>query len=352
MQNQILRDDRVQPEVVAEPLFLGIDTSYYTSSVALVDARGRLLADQRRPLTVERGERGVSPPQAVWNHLKALPPMVEPLLRAYRGRIAAVAASVRPRPVADSYLPPFKVSEGFGRAIAAALDVPFYPTSHQEMHIMAGLWSSDQPPTGKQFLAVHLSGGTTELIRVTRRPGGFDEERLGGTRDLHAGQFVDRVGVALGLPFPAGPHLERLAAEGRAGAVTLPSVVQGWTVSFSGPETAAQRLVGKVEPADLALAVLHCVAKTLEKWLRAAVAETGLKEVLVVGGVAANQILRARLRLRLEHRAVGARLSFAQPLYSVDNGVGTALLARAHYLGLEGGCPPQEESGTRGSTGD
>lgn len=319
--------------MVPTPLYLGIDTSYYTTSLALVDDAGRLLEDQRRPLAVKQGERGVSPPQAVWAHLKALPEVAEPLLRAYGKEIRAVAASVKPRPIEGAYLPPFKVSEGFGRSIAAALGVPFYPSTHQEMHIMAGLWSSDRPPEGERFLAVHLSGGTTELIRVTRRAGGFDEELLGGTRDLHAGQFVDRVGVALGLPFPAGPHLEQLATGGEFGRITLPSSVQGYQISFSGPETAAQRLVGKAEGADIALAVLACVAKTLEKWLRMAVDEIGLKEILIVGGVAANQILRQRLRERLEHPAVGARLSFAQPRFSTDNAVGTALLARENHLG-------------------
>jgi len=313
------------------PLYLGIDTSYYTTSLALVDDAGRLLEDQRRPLRVPEGERGVSPPEAVWAHLNALPTVAEPLLCQYRDRIAAVCASVKPRPVEGAYLPPFKVSEGFGRSIAAALGVPFYPSTHQEMHIMAGLWSSDEPPVGERFLAVHISGGTTELLRVTRRPGGFDEELLGGTQDLHAGQFVDRVGVALGLPFPAGPHMERLAAAGRPGQVSLPSSVKERSISFSGPESAAQRLVGQVEGADLALAVFGCIAKTLEKWLRSAVEETGLREILIVGGVASNRILRNRLVERLEHAAVGARLSFAQPQFSSDNAVGTALLARENH---------------------
>lgn len=323
-------------QTVRSPLFLGIDTSYYTTSLALVDADGRLLEDQRRPLTVPKGERGVSPPQAVWAHLKALPGVAEPLLRAWGGRIAAVAASTRPRPIEGAYLPPFKVSEGFGRSIAAALGVPFYPSSHQEMHIMAGLWSSEQPPRSDQFLAVHLSGGTTELIRVTRRRGGFAEELLGGTHDLHAGQFVDRIGVALGLPFPAGPHLERLAAGGEPGRVKIPSSVQGFTVSFSGPETAAQRMVGRADRADLAMAVQACVAKTLEKWLRTAARETGLREVLIVGGVSANQWIRHRLKERLEHPAVGLRLAFAQPAYSTDNAVGTALLCREAHLAASG----------------
>jgi N6-L-threonylcarbamoyladenine synthase len=199
-------------------------------------------------------------------------------------------------------------------------------------HILAGLWSSEQPPLGDRFLAVHLSGGTTELILSARRPGGFAEELLGGTTDLHAGQFVDRVGVALGLPFPAGPHVEALARSGTPNVVKLPSHVEGRKVSFSGPETAGQRLVGQVAPADLAIAVIYCVAKTLEKWLRLAVEETGIKEILIVGGVASNGILRERLRSKLEHPAVGARLSFAEARYSSDNAVGTAVIARANHM--------------------
>jgi len=312
-------------------LFLGIDTSYYTCSLALVDEAGRLLEDQRRLLAVAEGARGAASHQAVWAHLNALPELAGPVLREHGPHVAAVAASVKPRPVEGSYLPPFRVGEGFGQTVAAALGVPFYATTHQEMHIQAGLWSSDNPPRGDQFLAVHLSGGTTELIRVTRRPGGFDEELLGGTQDLHAGQFVDRVGVALGLPFPAGPHLERLAAGGEPGRVKLPAPVRGYTLSFSGPETAAQRLVGSAEPADLALAVFHTVARSVEKWLLHAMEETGLREVLIVGGVAANEIVRGRLRRRLEHPAVGARLAFSQPRFSTDNAVGTALLARARH---------------------
>lgn len=312
--------------------FLGIDTSYYMTSMALVDESGRLLEDRRRPLSVPAGERGHSPAEAVWLHLKSLPEVAEALLRESGGGVAAVAASTRPRPVEGAFLPPFKVSEGFGRTVAAALGVPFFATSHQEMHIMAGLWSADQPPLGREFLAVHLSGGTTELIRVTRQPFGFAEELLGGTRDLHAGQLVDRVGVSLGLPFPAGPHLESLAAGGTPGVVTLPASVQELSISFSGPETAAQRLVGRAQPADLAVAVIHCISKTLEKWLRNAIGQTGLKEVLIVGGVAANQILRERLRSKLEHQAVGGLLSFAQPQFSTDNAVGTALLAREAFL--------------------
>lgn len=293
-----------------------------------MDEAGRLLADERRLLTVPAGQRGLQPSAAVWQHTVNLPELMERALGPEHPPVAAIAASVTPRPAAGSYLPVFRVGEGHARSLAAALRVPFFPTTHQEGHISAGLFSS-QADLGERFLAIHLSGGTTELLQVQRQGPGFAEELIGATTDLHAGQFVDRVGVALGQPFPAGPHLERLAAEGIPGAVTLPASVSGLRVSFSGVGTRATRLVGQARPADLALAVFHCLAKTLEKWLLAARDATGLREALVVGGVAANGILRHRLSGRLEHPAVGMRIAYAQPRFSTDNAVGVALIGRA-----------------------
>lgn len=311
-------------------MFLGLDTSFYTTSAAVVDREGQLVLDLRNPLAVPAGKRGLAPSEALFMHLRGLPPLLEEALGPHRQAIRGVAGSTVPRPAPGSYLPVFKASEGFGRAVAASLGVPFFGTSHQEGHVMAGLWSA-RGPENEEFLALHISGGTTELLRVRRNPGGFSEKILGSTADLHAGQFIDRVGVALGLPFPAGPALEAVAATGRAGRVTLPASVKDYSLSFSGPESQAQRLIGHVEVADLALAVLACVSKSLEGILRRAVEETGLKHVLVVGGVAANRYVRERLSRRLEHRAVGARLYFADPRYSTDSAVGVALLARERY---------------------
>jgi N6-L-threonylcarbamoyladenine synthase len=242
--------------------------------------------------------------------------------------IKAVAAATRPRPVERSYMPVFTVSAGQGRILAAALRVPFLATTHQEGHIQAGLWSAGWQPYGP-FLAVHLSGGTSELLQVEKQAGGFNISRMGGSLDLHAGQFVDRVGVLLGFRFPAGPQLEQLAQQAGSERVSLTSAVRGYDYSFSGPASQAERLLAAGTPAAaVARAVEQCLANTLERVLRRAIEETGIKEVLVVGGVAANRYLRQRLCHRLEHRAVGGRLHFAAPEHSSDNAIGVALLGR------------------------
>jgi len=301
--------------------------------VALVDDKKQLLFEHRQLLRVPEGEGGLQQSVAVFQHINNLPAVLEGAFKAVRpGRIRGVAASVKPRPVKGSYMPVFVAASGHGRVLASALGVPFWPTTHQEGHLMAGLWSAGWQPRGT-FIAVHLSGGTSEILVVTQDKGSFAIERVGGTTDLHAGQLVDRVGLRLGLPFPAGPHLERLARGAEAGGeqVDLPSAVKGYDFSFSGPASHAERLLQQgAPPAAVARAVERCIANTLEKVLRPLVVETGHRHILIVGGVAANRFLRERLRHRLEHRAVGAVLHFAAPEYSTDNAVGVAL------LGLEG----------------
>lgn len=312
------------------------------------------MLDLRLPLEVPEGERGLRQAEAVFAHLLRLPDLVEQAMEEVRRggwRVSAVAASNRPRPPADSYLPVFRVSERFGRSLAAALGVPFVGVSHQEGHLAAA-WHGGLPDT---LLGLHVSGGTTELVRLRGRPP-WEIVSLGASLDLHAGQFLDRVGVALGLPFPAGPHLDRLAREEPAGAqelsegsgggcpaagrsppaVAIPVTVRGCSPSFAGPETAARRLIARgVPPARVARAALLCVARALEKMVLAALRAGEPGTVLVVGGVAASSLVRERLRWRLEHPAVGVRLHFPPPHLCTDNAVGVGRWA----WGALGGAP-------------
>ncbi len=315
-------------------IFLGIDTSCYTTSVAAVSADGRLLADLRQVLRVGTGERGLQQSAAVFQHVQNLPSLLEEISGLVDLRnVCGIAASTRPRPVTGSYMPVFTVSAGQARIMAQVLRVPLVETSHQEGHLTAGIWSAGGPGQAK-FLAVHLSGGTTELLLVEREPGQdnngqamFDITLLGGTTDLHAGQFIDRVGVRLGIPFPAGPGLELLARQGTQGRGLIPAAVQGYELSFSGPESQAQRLIERgTPPEQVARAVEVCIAKSLLKLMRHGLAEHRVKEVLVVGGVAANQFIRSEVRQRLDRD--GVKACFADPSLSSDNAVGVALTAR------------------------
>ncbi|MDD2496652.1 MAG: O-sialoglycoprotein endopeptidase [Desulfitobacteriaceae bacterium] len=313
-------------------MILGIDTSCYTTSLAVVDLNGQVIEEARILLKVKPGERGLQQSVAVFQHVQNVPALIEGLSRHVDfSLIEGVCASTRPRPVKGSYMPVFTVSQGVGKVIAHSKRVPFFETSHQEGHIMAGIWSA-QGPNKNIFLAVHLSGGTSEVLKVEKKETGFHIEILGATGDLHAGQFIDRIGVEMGLPFPSGPHLEKIAQGCSEDIPFIPTGAKGYQFSFSGPETAARRLLSQgFSQEQVARAVEHCIATTLEKVLRKAVLDHGLQDVLIVGGVASNEYIKQRLRKRLEHRAVGAKLFFAEPRYSTDNAIGTALLGLAMY---------------------
>ena len=302
---------------------LGFDTSCYTTSVALA-RDGQIIASRRRLLTVEQGGRGLMQSEGVFQHETRLPGLVEELMReAGVVRLDAVGASVRPRPVDGSYMPVFTVGEGYGRSIAAVLGVPFLATSHQEGHIRAAMVDTGLA-YGEEILAVHLSGGTTEALHVKEG----EISLIGGSNDLHAGQFVDRVGVRLGLGFPAGPALEQMAMKGHAEA-RLPVWVRGCECSFSGSESAAQRRIdaGEISPEDMAAEVFSCIARSLAKVLATASEQTGVRKVLLAGGVASSAYLRQLLPERLKKMKVRMKLHWGRPELSGDNACGVALIA-------------------------
>ncbi|MCR1897997.1 O-sialoglycoprotein endopeptidase [Irregularibacter muris] len=313
-----------------EGLYLGLDTSNYTTSIALVDEKEQVVLDKRKIIQVKKGERGIRQSEAVFQHINNLSQLIEEIENSTINKnILGVCSSTCPRPTEKSYMPVFNVSKTMGQAIAKFLKVPFYSTSHQEGHIMAGIWSS-QGTIGEKFITVHLSGGTTEILMTQRQQKGFREEIIGGSQDLNAGQFIDRVGVALGLNFPSGPELEHLAMKGSKGGVIIPSSVSGNKISFSGPETKAQNLIAQnCKDEDIALGVIHCIAKSLEKVIMNIVSTTKITDILFVGGVASNKHIKNHLVTRLKLK--GIQLYFCQPRYSTDNSVGVALMGRAQH---------------------
>lgn len=320
-------------------VYLGIDTSAYTTSIAMTDKDGKIIFDLRQVLKVPPGETGLAQSAAFFQHVQNLPKLLEAVPKEFWRQLGAVGVSQKPRPVQDSYMPVFTAGSTVAQAIAVSQGVPFFQTSHQEGHLEAGWIRTGKDQAAQitqvcdadQFLAIHISGGTTELLEVQKQSAGkMRIELLGGTTDLHAGQFVDRVGVRLGLQFPCGKQLERLAAESAPGSdALLPSAVRGLEVSFSGVETAAARLLaqGKAKP-DVARAVEGCILRTVGKLINNGIERTGIDKILIVGGVASNAYLREELKNRVNK----AQLYWAEPKFSSDNATGVALLTRENLL--------------------
>ena len=309
---------------------IGIDTSNYTTSLALASEHGEILANLKMPLPVKEGGRGLRQSEAVFAHVKNLPQLM-PRLREAIGEmtVQAVGVSVRPRDAADSYMPCFLTGEVAAESFAAAASVPVHRFSHQNGHLMAALYSSGATKAlaGRTFGAFHVSGGTTELLLVKPNGTDFTVQLLGGSVDLHAGQAVDRIGVALGLSFPCGPALEQLAATNTA-RVPRPRIsVREGTCNLSGLENLALELYKKSGDKALTAAfVLRFLSETLGKmaeWLRE---QHGELPILFSGGVMSNRIIAAELTERL------GNVYFAEPAFSADNAAGIALLCRARAM--------------------
>ena len=220
--------------------FLGIDTSNYTTSVALYDSVTGEMKQQKKLLPVAKGNLGLRQSDAVFHHTKQLPDLVEALTSDIV--LTAVGVSVKPRLAEGSYMPCFLCGEGLARSLAAITGAELYRTSHQTGHILAALYSAGRLDLlSREFIAFHVSGGTTDCLIC--RP---DDENIiditeaGTSLDLKAGQAVDRAGLMLDLAFPCGPALEELALKSTKKFKVKP-VIRGTDCSLSGLENKCKR---------------------------------------------------------------------------------------------------------------
>lgn len=323
-------------ETEKTPAVVGFDTSNYRTSVAAVTLSGHILVNYRELLPVPDGERGLRQSDAVFAHIRQLRKCEEELRRMMntgRIRIAAVAASTKPRDDAESYMPVFQVGHTAGSLMAAALDVPFYETTHQRGHLAAGMYRTGLE-IRKEILAVHLSGGTTDLLAAD----GGGVERIGGSADLHAGQLVDRAGVAMGLGFPAGEKLEELAVNGHSeGRLGCSMEQEDLVCHLSGAETKVQQWLreGMLSREDIAREIYDLMARTLIRMLQAGAKKTGIHTALVTGGVASSNLLRQLLTERNEKSWEKLELHFGKPELSGDNAVGVALIGAGSLMNSE-----------------
>jgi len=273
-------------------------------------------------LPVPNGERGLRQSEAVFIHLKQLPGLLEELLEG-SGPLACVGVSARPRDVDGSYMPCFLAGETVARAVAAAGKIPVKRFSHQAGHLAAALYGAGELElVGRPFLAFHVSGGTTECLYV--RPGGecpFDSQILGKTLDLSAGQVIDRVGVMLGTQFPAGPELEKLAAE--VEAMPFKPVLKGGDCCLSGLENRCAAMLNKGAPAaQVAAFCQNAVGDTILAMAEFAVRSHPGLPFIFAGGVMSNAYLRQKIQNRIDCA------KFAPADLSADNAVGAAILAQ------------------------
>ena len=308
-------------------IYLGIDTSNYTTSVAILDRDGKIIANIKRPLEVRDGERGLRQSDAVFHHVRNLPSAMREAGEYIRGGgpIIAIGVSKRPRNIDGSYMPCFLAGVSAAESIAASSGAPIFEFSHQCGHIMAALLSSGADFGGNIFPAFHVSGGTTELLSVKESGSGFSADIVGGSSDITAGQAIDRIGVYMGLRFPAGAELERLALRYDGKIPSRAPSLKGMYASFSGLENLATALYDQTgDKPQVAAFVFDYIGKSLIKMSEEYIKINGETPLLYAGGVMSSTILKRMLSSHF-------RAYFAEPSLSSDNAVGIAELARREY---------------------
>ncbi len=302
-------------------LYLGIDTSNYTTSAALYDSETGVMTQQKKLLPVKEGQPGLRQSDAVFHHTAQLHTLFSALVEHIDTKqIAAVGVSSRPRPVSGSYMPCFTVGENTAKILSAALKVPLAEFSHQEGHIAAALFGADRLELlRREFIAFHVSGGTTEALLVRGEGSGFSCKLIAKTLDLNAGQAVDRVGLMLGLRFPCGAQLEQLALQNTEPVKVRPTL-KGCDCCLSGVENLCQKLCaeGRDKP-YIAAFCLEYIRRTLEQMTDCLRERYGDLPLLYAGGVMSNTLIKNSFTEKYN-------ASFAPPMYSSDNAAGIAYL--------------------------
>ena len=306
--------------------FLGIDTSNYTTSTAVFDSNTGKFFQQKRLLPVKPGELGLRQSDAVFHHTAQLHLLFSELVKDIDSKdIAAIGASSRPRPVDGSYMPCFTVGENTAKILSSALKVPLYTFSHQEGHIAAALYDSKSENLfTEKFLAFHVSGGTTEAVIAKGNGYGFSLDLAAKSLDLNAGQAIDRVGLMLGLRFPCGAELEKLALKNTKKISVRPTLKE-CDCCLSGLENICRRLLENNESKEyIAAYCIEYIRKTLSLMTDKLLLKYGTMPVLYAGGVMSDSIIQNSFKEKYN-------AAFAQPSLSSDNAVGIAYLAYRKY---------------------
>lgn len=313
--------------------YLGIDTSNYKTSVAIIDNRNNTVFNKSEFLDVKQGERGLRQSTAFFLHSNRLPEYLDEAFRIVEpSEIKAIGVSTRPRRVEGSYMPCFLAGYNAAREISSALEKPVFEFSHQEGHAASVINDNEN-----KFIMFHLSGGTTEFLFGERDSQGYNLKIEGGTEDISIGQLLDRLGVSMGLHFPSGKYLDEIAFSKEYDKTLISRIkYENYKFNLSGLETKLIRLSEDNSLTDTVVSTLfYRLAELLYSASLQLSEEFGISNVYFVGGVSSSKTIRRHIcdfqRINSENNTDNQKLKiiFGEPELSGDNAIGIARLAQA-----------------------
>lgn len=306
-------------------LYIGIDTSAYTTSIGVVDEDNKVILNARDILKVGENSHGLRQQEAVFQHLNNLPNLIDYLSENINlDEVETISVSARPRNCIDSYMPVFVVGKNQAFILSRVLKTNYKEFSHQEGHIGAGLLNNNK--NLDKFLSLHISGGTTELLIVENKTDNLAIKIIGGTLDINFGQLIDRIGVYLGFGFPCGEKLEATSIGGNLLKPKVPlSIKEGSWSNISGLENYFIKLIElkKYKIEDILVTLFNTIARIIEELVKNAVSKYEIRDILITGGVSANSYIRDYLT-----KDISLNYIFPTKELSTDNGIGIALLGK------------------------
>ena len=309
-------------------LYLGIDTSNYTTSIGVIDEFNNIIFDSRIILEVKENTYGLRQQEAVFQHINNMPKLINMLSNSVDlSNIDTISVSSKPREQVNSYMPVFVVGKNQAFILSKILKTNYKEFNHQEGHIAAGLINYTKPL--HKFISLHISGGTTEILLVENNIDNYNITLIGGTLDINFGQLIDRLGVHVGLKFPCGKELDNLACRGKLLNINIPISIKSnkWS-NLSGLENYFKNLINseKYKIEDIMFTLFYTISRIIDKLIVYSINEHQVDRVLITGGVSANSHIREYLSNNNKFN-----LFFPPRELSTDNGIGVAYLGKIKF---------------------
>ncbi len=287
---------------------LGIDTSAYTTSMVVMEDYN-IIYKNKIMLKVKKGTVGLRQTDAFFKHSDNLDVIFNDLVKKIDlKKIDNIVVSTRPRNVEGSYMPVFQAGERFSNILSKSLNIPLLKLSHQENHIYAALYENGYIPS---FVAVHISGGTTEILDVNLEKNSI--EILSKTLDLSFGKLIDRMGVYMGFDFPSGKYMPTEKTD----LYPLKKSIKNFDFNISGIENKLKLYFDRDNNKEkisysLFTYISNIIIEIIDKL-------NVDKKIIMTGGVSCNKIIREHLSIHYKDRIL-----FTSPEFSADHAVGNA----------------------------
>jgi N6-L-threonylcarbamoyladenine synthase len=316
-----------------DKMYLGIDTSNYTSSIAVVDSHGNIVYREEILLDVRNNNCGLRQSDAYYKHTFNLPMMIESMSdRIELSEIASIGISVKPRPYISSYMPVFMAAYNTASVISSLQgnDLRYY--THQDGHFFASIMDSNiESFRGCNNLCIHLSGGTTEFIKYRIDDNKISSEILLSSLDISFGQLIDRIGVASKLSFPCGKEMDRISSECREDVKTFfRPTIRNKGINISGLENKFKKMIEDGNDVSFVYkSIFHNISEALVYLIHELLENYEFENIVFVGGVSSNSVIMEKVGSQDFGKS---KIIFGKKENLRDNAAGIAYM---NYLGVE-----------------